>query len=245
MHGVKRTRLSAEALAAHRKKEEVKLKEYLELTNDVLTKKKAGDWSHEALNLTTRLLTANPEFYTIWNYRRDIFTNGIFTECTPNDINDILNIDLGLTETFLRLRPKVYWIWNHRRWCLEHVPDGPEGDVLGWKKENWAMELRTVERMLDADARNFLAWDYRRYVLESMPVKKPESNELAYTLCKIESNFSNFSAWHQRSKVYTSLWEKGLLDKAKNKDEGAKPTWWPETQKPSLLIPFSLRIRTN
>lgn len=53
-----------------------------------------------------------------------------------------------------------------------------------------------------------------------MPVKGPESTELAYTKQKIEANFSNFSAWHQRSKVYTSMWEQGLLDEAKNKDEG-------------------------
>lgn len=64
------------------------------------------------------------------------------------------------------------------------------------------------------------AWDYRRYVLASMPVKRPEATELDYTLRKIEANFSNFSAWHQRSKVYASLWEQGLLEEAKCKDEG-------------------------
>lgn len=72
----------------------------------------------------------------------------------PSDINDILNTDLELTMSVLRQHPKVYWIWNHRRWCLEHVPDGPEDDPLGWKKANWTMELRAVEKMLDADARN-------------------------------------------------------------------------------------------
>lgn len=56
--------------------------------------------------------------------------------------------------TFLRMHPKVYWIWNHRRWCLENVPEGPTGDPLGWKKAHWTMELRAVEKMLDADARN-------------------------------------------------------------------------------------------
>lgn len=65
------------------------------------------------------------------------------------------------------------------------------------------------------------AWSYRRYVLASMPVQRPETAELDYTLRKIEANFSNFSAWHQRSKVYASLWEQGILDEAKCKDEGA------------------------
>lgn len=65
-----------------------------------------------------------------------------------------------------------------------------------------------------------MAWDYRRYVLASLPVKRPESDELAYTTRKIEANFSNFSAWHQRSKVYQSMWEKRILDEAKTKDAG-------------------------
>lgn len=53
-----------------------------------------------------------------------------------------------------------------------------------------------------------------------MPNPRPETNEIAYTTKKIESNFSNFSAWHQRSKVFASLWEKGELDEAKCKEEG-------------------------
>lgn len=50
------------------------------------------------------------------------------------------------------------------------------------------------------------AWDYRRYVLLSSYIDYSPEKELAYTTHKIGSNFSNFSAWHHRSKVYTSLW---------------------------------------
>lgn len=56
-----------------------------------------------------------------------------------------------------------------------------------------------------------------------MPFPRSETSELAYTTRKIEANFSNFSAWHQRSKVYTKLWASGQLDPKKNREEGGLP----------------------
>jgi geranylgeranyl transferase type-2 subunit alpha len=66
-----------------------------------------------------------------------------------------------------------------------------------------------------------MAWDYRRYVLASMPVQRPEKAELAYTTKKIEANFSNFSAWHQRTKVLSSLWASGEVDRTSSLQKGA------------------------
>lgn len=55
------------------------------------------------------------------------------------------------------------------------------------------------------------AWDYRRYVLASLPEtlqsERRNHNELAYTTRKIEANFSNFSAWHHRTKLLKQVWE--------------------------------------
>ncbi|KAL1947695.1 hypothetical protein VTO73DRAFT_13419 [Trametes versicolor] len=220
MHGIKQVKYSREALAAKKERERAKLTEYQSLTAEVLARRKESSWTAESFDLTTKLLHVNPEFYTVWNYRRNILLNGLFPERTPTQINDLLSDDLSLTTAFLKQHPKVYWIWNHRQWCLQQVPDGPsETDVNGWRQSYWNKELFVVEKMLDADPRNFHAWTYRRYVLAQMPVKRTEQSELAYTKRKIEANFSNFSAWHQRSKVLTSLWASGKLDKAKSSQE--------------------------
>jgi len=141
-----------------------------------------------------------------------------------------------MTTAGLKANPKVYWIWNHRRWCLENVPDGPEEECDGWKQGNWDRELLVVEKMLEADSRNcgyivlyddqkvdsviVHAWNYRRYVLGSMPKRRSGKSELGYTMEKIEKNFSNFSAWHQRSKVLIRLWESGEMDSKKSREEG-------------------------
>ncbi|KAI0747986.1 rab-protein geranylgeranyltransferase [Daedaleopsis nitida] len=220
MHGVQRVRYSREALAAKKVRESAKLSEFRSLTEAVLARKKAADYGKDSLDLTTRLLHVNPEFYTVWNYRKHILLNGTFPTSTSVQINDVLSDELSLTTSFLKQHPKVYWIWNHRQWCLQQVPDGPaETNPDGWRQSYWNKELFVVEKMLDADPRNFMAWNYRRYVLAMMPVKRSPLTELSYTKRKIEANFSNFSAWHQRSKVLTTLWDSGKLDKAKTIEE--------------------------
>lgn len=40
-----------------------------------LWQRSAGDHSPDAFDLTTKVLDLNPEFYTIWNYRREIMLN--------------------------------------------------------------------------------------------------------------------------------------------------------------------------
>ncbi|KAH6918753.1 rab-protein geranylgeranyltransferase [Coprinopsis sp. MPI-PUGE-AT-0042] len=219
MHGVKRVKQTPEALQAQKQKERAKIQEFTALTDDLLSRKRVQDYSEEAFKLTTRMLHINPEFYTIWNYRRTIMLKGLFVNNPPEKNNKLVADDLVMTMAALRSHPKVYWIWNHRRWCLSNVPLGPEEDNA-WRKAAWDNELFVVEKILDTDARNFHAWNYRRYVLESMPVPRPEINELGYTSRKIGANFSNFSAWHQRSKVLPRLWEAGTLDERKSRESG-------------------------
>lgn len=64
------------------------------------------------------------------------------------------------------------------------------------------------------------AWNYRRYVLTSMPDQRPVITELVSTTRKISASFSNFSAWHQRSKVYSSLWNSRELDPVNSREGG-------------------------
>ena len=111
----------------------------------------------ESLDLTTKMLQINPEFYTVWNYRRNIYLNAVFPNSTLEQVNEILEKDLMMTTIALKAHPKVYCIWTHRRWCLEQTPEGPgkEGDDLhGWRMKNWMQELFVVEKMLGVDARN-------------------------------------------------------------------------------------------
>lgn len=52
--------------------------------------------------------------------------------------------------------------------------------------------------LLDADERNFHAWTYRRFLCTLQGT--PADEELAFSSTKIGQNFSNYSAWHYRTR---------------------------------------------
>lgn len=73
-------------------------------------------------------------------------------------------------------------------------------------------------KMLSLDSRNFLGWGYRRTIVASLESKDLSSDdstssmieqEFDYTTKMINSNLSNFSAWHNRSKLIPRLLNEG------------------------------------
>ncbi|KAB5528108.1 hypothetical protein GE09DRAFT_1150332 [Coniochaeta sp. 2T2.1] len=130
----------------------------------------------------------------------------------------VLQHELAFIFPLLKDYPKCYWIWNYRRWILElaieYLP-------LPAARRVWQEELGLDSMMLTRDRRNYHAWAYRRYL-----VAKLESPELAgqgmvkeefdYTTRMTEWDLSNFSAWHNRSKLIPRLLdERGANDVAR------------------------------
>ena len=176
----------------------------------------------DVLNQTSRLLQANPEYYTIWNHRRLIIRH-LFSAYAEdkktnhdnfksnNSVSELISDDLGFLIPLLREFPKCYWIWNYRLWLLDEA-----SSLLNVSDAQtfWRRELDLVGKMLSLDNRNFHGWGYRRKivtVLESPQLSSTGSStsmteeEFKYTTKMIETNLSNFSAWHNRSKLIPRL----------------------------------------
>lgn len=143
------------------------------------------------------MLSINPEYYSIWNYRREILSS-LFQNMDSEERQAILKQDISLIDSLLLRAPKSYWVWNHRRWVLDNMP-----------VKQYDKELKIINYMLDLDSRNFHGWDYRRYII-GMNVSTPEK-EFEYTNLKIKQNFSNYSAWHYRSKIIPLVFKGGDL----------------------------------
>lgn len=190
-HGRKKVKNSAEAIQQKREKESAKIVEYRALVDRILELNRKRDTSKEALDLTTKLASLNPEFYTVWNYRRRIILS------SDTDKQVALTSELDFTVSLVRSHPKCYWIWNHRKWALQTIPE-----------PNWKQEFYLVSKMLELDSRNFHGWNYRRYVvakMEEISQKTLTKQEFDFTTEKINQNFSNFSAWHNRTKLLPKL----------------------------------------
>lgn len=180
------------------------------------TKIAERQYTVEVLGLVTKLLNENPEYYTVWNHRRRILNTLLAKDelkdgSAPNS-GDLIHDDLRLTFGLLRKFPKCYWIWNYRNWLLE-AGETALGTNAG--RELWSGELQLVNKMLHTDNRNFHAWSYRRIVVsqierlstvdcEGTPKTLTEP-EFDYTTKMIKANLSNFSAWHNRSKLIPRL----------------------------------------
>eukprot|EP00796_Vickermania_ingenoplastis_P004470 gene4471-3265_t len=213
MHaGPKPLRPVSEAEARKEREEEEKI---LLNFKDLYTKRSAGDKSVNALQSTLNLLQKIPENYSLYNYRRDILLD-LFQD--PSKAPGLLLEELKLNSDVLKEDYKCYAAFAHRHWVyekiLEYVPD--QRLIRGLIEK----EFKQCEKLLQLDERNFHVWNYRRWVLALNErvqdlsgaanghapnfLTAEETADLLFTTRKINQNFSNYSAWHQRSFVLNS-----------------------------------------
>lgn len=144
----------------------------------------------EHLQLLERLLTKDPDFYTLWNYRRQLLK--AMLDASSDERQALIDVELGLTRQCLLIQPKSYSVWSHREWCVRLYAAGEQSPI-------WRKELKLCNHALSFDERNFHCWDYRRMIVAAACPAIALSDELEYTREKIEENQSNYSAWHYRS----------------------------------------------
>lgn len=183
MHNRKRIDYAAEAANESellRQRRLDKIEKYNKLSSILLQRKKNKKFDRQSLKLCEKILSINPEYNTIWNFRRQCIL--AIEECV-----EVASLkELEVTESALRKNPKSYVAWHHRRWALEKSPS-----------TDWNKELELCTKFLSMDARNFHCWDHRRFVVPFSDATTRQ--EFTYTTSLINDNFSNYSAWHYRS----------------------------------------------
>ncbi|XP_026757236.2 geranylgeranyl transferase type-2 subunit alpha [Galleria mellonella] len=193
MHGRVKVRTTEEEKARKEKEKQEKLKVFKHAMQKIWDKRKKEELDLELMELTGKVLTSNPDIYTLWNIRREILN--IFRkdmESEGQQLVDLYDAELRLTEYCLKINPKSYCAWHQREWVLT-TRSNPD----------WKTELALCNKYLKFDERNFHTWDYRRFVISQC--KPSLKEEFDYTTEKLLDNFSNYSAWHYRSKILVDL----------------------------------------
>ncbi|KAJ5987950.1 hypothetical protein N7481_003160 [Penicillium waksmanii] len=218
-HGVRRFK-PVEKTPEEHQRELKQIEEYKTLENSVSEKVAAQEYSTETLRQICDLLSRNPEYYTVWNYRRQAIRHQFSTaggdagdsaESAAESIVQLIKDDLMFLIPLLRSFPKCYWIWNYRLWLLDEARRLLPQPVA---RRFWQEELGLVGKMLTLDSRNFHGWGYRRLVVETLKQLGSEEEsrnmtqqEFDYAKKMIGANLSNFSAWHYRTKLILRLLE--------------------------------------
>jgi len=192
MHNVRKVKTSEDKKREKLEQSRKKAAEYIELKQQFVEMRSKEDYSLQALKLTTALLNMSADCYSIWNFRKKVLLH--LDISLPETKSDRDKDELKWLENILVMHPKSYWGWFHRKWITARIPN-----------MNWEMEIALCTKALDMDQRNFHCWNYRRFV--TTEAKVPNRSELDYTMSKIEQNFSNYSAWHQRSFLMQKLYE--------------------------------------
>jgi len=188
MHGIKRRVKSTGEIENERKEQEKKkIAQFCDLSSQFEKLREADARSEQLLDITKKLLEVGTEFYTLWNCRREVFQS-LQQSKNADEMETLYDKELKFLEQSIASSPKSYWCWKHRVWITSQM-----------KNCNWERELKLCGKLLELDERNFHCWNYRRYV--SSKANKTWTEEFAFTTKKIEDNFSNYSAWHQRSVI--------------------------------------------
>lgn len=191
MHGVKRVTLTKELQLEKEKKEKVKLDRFLLLStkiNGLEGKDKRDEELKQLLGYLNAQLLINPDLTTSYNLRREtILKLGFNSENWEEELN--------YTMMLLTKAPKSYALWQYRCWILSQLDS-----TIYYKKE-----LNLTLKLLSLDKRNFHGWSYRRDILDILSRKLAEpdidelySKEWVFLTEMINSDISNYSAWHQR-----------------------------------------------
>jgi len=155
------------------------------------------------------MLKRQPDFHTIWNYRREIL-NTLLKDANKEKRKAYLKDEFEIVSYGLRNKnPKSYSLWHHRRWIVSKYTSEESNEGHEILKQ----ELKLCTTFLKHDERNFHCWNYRGFLVSSLGMS--DEDNLKFTKEKVLENFSNYSALHRRMRLFSKRSEETKDDEEK------------------------------
>lgn len=156
----------------------------------VLLRQEDGvEWLPGELTLTAAALERNPKAYGAWFHRK-----WALQQAATTTTSGLLATELALTEQFLQRDERNFHCWNFRRF-LVGLEMGKRGDGSWSLGEEESLVIGPQITCTTADA------DNKKDETDPALIHKILQREWDFTQTKIVQNFSNFSAFHYRSKL--------------------------------------------
>ena len=169
-------------------------------------------------DMTTACLKRNPKAYGAWFHRK--WCIRYFVQMTRNckndgddhdvykKVNEVLQEELELCSYFLTLDERNFHCWNYRRFVIScllvliHQENGRNEDRVDMDVNgSWDLDCKSImgPQIVDVESKEDL--DHSVMKLDDTKIQELVNMEWSFTCEKIESNFSNYSAFHYRSKL--------------------------------------------
>ncbi|KAJ9441508.1 Geranylgeranyl transferase type-2 subunit alpha [Diplonema papillatum] len=226
-----------------KKQMDQKIAVYKGLCGECTELRRRCDFSDGAEKKVEKLLMVNPEFYTMWNYKKETLLHRVEHD-RPLVLGSGCVEGVGATREMVTWKwverelafnaqviekrdIKSYCTWHHRKWLLEKIGDAA---VLS---QQLRTEKALAEQLLDAEDRNFHCWGYRAWVVAQLRNLGlyTDGDEMAHARKRIEANFSNYSAYHARAKILGALPKEAgaaRVEKVKEEVELVKNAFYTE-----------------
>jgi len=187
------------------------------ITEGILKKKEEKDYSEKQLDNLLKSSVLMPDFYTLWNYRKDIITNYKLS-IESQKFYEFIQKELKLIMPVMIKNPKSYVLWFHRIWILKMAAEIESFSNVLLENSLLTAEIGLCDSFLLKDERNFHCWNYRMKIFLMIQQYFPNQfnnflhKELEITINLIKKNFSNFSAWHYRTKLIPFYFKLNKID---------------------------------
>ncbi|CAO3630999.1 unnamed protein product [Cunninghamella echinulata] len=174
VHGRKREKTTDEILKARREKDAIKIKEYNELVEQCRQKVNEKLFNKETLLLTTQILRMNPDFYSVWNWRRLVLKNGILLQKPSTKTTTTANTNS--TKEFSTSTEEATG-------TLTTTDENDNNDIENKNQEVYKQELDLFMQLIRINPKSYWLWNHRVWCLENMP--KPDWNGELYLVNKM------------------------------------------------------------
>ncbi|KUJ13492.1 geranylgeranyl transferase-like protein type II alpha subunit [Mollisia scopiformis] len=214
-HGVARPATIVPRTEQERIEEEREIKQYRELEDLIRSKIAERQYTVEVLELTSKLLKKNPEYYTIWNVRRRLLIYGLFSKPLDSSSHSTESQNISQTDIPTTSSAKPFSSSSISSEASSTTPQNPASQSHG--KNGTTLDIIKADLdflfpLMMKYPKCYWLWNYRLWLLQEGNqrlgaefAQELWSRELILVGKMLVKDSRNFHGWGYRRTVVSQL----------------------------------------